>query len=192
MAVTTITTAAAVGDGALWTLPYASVPAPDNMGEAVRGRLAQQAAGGWLPFAVIDRLSDRAVGMTNYLHIDAPGRRLEIGGSWYRQSAQRTGINVESKLLLLGHAFEALDCIAVELRTNRLNQQSRTAIEALGAKLDGILRHQLDPSGRLRDTCVYRIVAPEWPEVKRRLEQRLQRRRNQGSRRRLPFSPSWG
>jgi len=105
------------------------------------------------------------------MNIDAANRRLEIGSTWYARSAQRTAINTECKRLLLAHAFERLDCVAVELRTSHFNRQSRRAIERLGAKLDGILRnHMRHPDGTLRDTCVYSIIAGEWPAVKANLD----------------------
>jgi RimJ/RimL family protein N-acetyltransferase len=130
-----------------------------------------------LPFAVRDA-SGRFVGMTTYMHIAAAHRRVEIGSTWTAKSAQRGPLNTECKLLLLTHAFESLDCIAVEFRTHFMNQQSRRAIERLGAKLDGILRsHQLTPNGALRDTCVYSIVASEWPAVKAHLRWQLQKPR---------------
>jgi RimJ/RimL family protein N-acetyltransferase len=132
------------------------------------------------PFAVIDPVSGRAVGMTTYMNIDAANHRVEIGSTWYRQSVQRSRLNTEAKRLLLTHAFEQLGCIAVELRTHYFNQQSRRAIERLGAKLDGVLRsHQINPhplaAGSLRDTCVYSIIASEWPTVKAHLDFQLSR-----------------
>ena len=171
-----LTTAAA--DGELHRLWYTTVPAPERVGVEIERRLKLQSAGSMLPFAVIDRSSGRAVGMTTYMNIDAAHRRLEIGSTWYRKSVQRTGVNTECKLLLLTHAFEKLDCIAVELRTHFMNQQSRRAIERLGAKLDGVLRsHQIMPNGTIRDTCVYSIIAPEWPAVKANLAWQLERYR---------------
>src|SRR3990167_4996155 len=134
-------------------------------------RLNKQTEGSMIPFAVIDNITNKAVGMTCYLNVDKANRRVEIGGTWYRKSAQRTGLNTECKLLLLTHAFESLDCIAVEFRTHAFNQQSREGIERLGAKLDGILRnHMILPNGTLRDTYVYSIIASEWPTVKAHLE----------------------
>mgnify|MGYP002630544936 FL=1 len=122
------------------------------------------------PFAIIENASGKSVGMTTYMNIDAANHRLEIGSTWYRKSAQRTGINTECKYLMLGHAFETLDCIAVEFRTHFINHQSRRAIERLGAKLDGVLRaHMVMPNGTIRDTCVYSIVASEWPTIKAHL-----------------------
>ena len=160
----------AVKDGALWNLWYTSVPKPDEMRTEIDRRLALQKQNAMLPFAVIALSSGKAVGMTAYLDVDSFHRRVEIGSTWYRKCVQRTPVNTECKLLLLTHAFEALNCIAVEFRTHFFNQQSRRAIERLGAKLDGVLRsHQIAPNGTLRDTCVYSITASEWPTVKAHL-----------------------
>jgi RimJ/RimL family protein N-acetyltransferase len=160
----------AVGDGELWQLWYTSIPAPVKMAAEIDRRLGLQAAGSMLPFAVIDNSGGKAVGMTTYMNVDAANRRVEIGSTWYRKSAQRTALNTHCKLLLLAHAFETLQCIAVEFRTHFFNHQSRRGIERLGAKLDGILRsHQLATNGTLRDTCVYSITAAEWPTVKAHL-----------------------
>lgn len=168
---------AAVKDGELWKLWYTSVPPPDEMRKGIERRLGLQEKGSMLPFAVRDA-SGRFIGMTTYMHIDAANRRVEIGSTWTAQSAQRGPINTECKLLLLTHAFEQLNCIAVEFRTHFFNQQSRRAIERLGAKLDGILRnHQLAANGTLRDTCVYSIVASEWPTVKAHLRWQLDKPR---------------
>ncbi len=167
----------AVSDGALWRLWYTSVPEPDRMASEIAHRLAQQAAGDAVPFAVLDH-DGRPVGMTSYGHLDAAAPRLEIGWTWYARRVQRTALNTEAKLLLLGHAFETLGCIAVELRTHSLNQQSRRAIERLGAKLDGVLRnHQVARDGTLRDSCVYSIIASEWPAVRSHLTWQLERAR---------------
>ena len=161
----------AVKDGELWNLWYTKVPAPDTMRADIERRLGLQEKGSMLPFAVIDNATRRVVGATTYMNIDAENRRVEIGSTWYARSVQRTGLNTECKRLLLTHAFETLDCIAVELRTSHFNRASRLAIERLGAKLDGILRsHQLAPHGSLRDTCVYSIIATEWPGVRANLD----------------------
>ena len=161
----------AVRDGELWQLWYTTIPTPEKMREEIDRRLQLQAQGSMLPWAAIDKASGKAVGMTTYMNIDATNRRVEIGSTWYRKSVQRTGINTECKFLLLQQAFEKLDCIAVEFRTNVFNHQSRRGIERLGAKLDGILRsHMVMPSGTLRDTCVYSILAGEWPAVKVHLD----------------------
>jgi len=164
----------AVKDGALWELWFTTIPKPEAMRSEIDRRLALQQKGSMLPFAVLDRVSGKAVGMTTYMNVDAVYHRVEIGSTWYRKSVQRTPINTECKLLLLTHAFESLQCIAVEFRTHFFNQASRRAIERLGAKLDGILRsHQLATNGALRDTCVYSIIAAEWPTVKAHLQSLL-------------------
>jgi RimJ/RimL family protein N-acetyltransferase len=165
-------------ESALWSLWYTSVPPPERMGAEIARRLALQAAGTMLPWAVIDPATDRAVGMTTYMNVDAPNRRVEIGSTWYAKRVQRTPLNTEAKLLLLTHAFETLGCIAVEFRTHWMNQQSRTAIARLGAKQDGVLRnHQRMPDGSLRDTVVFSIIASEWPTVKTHLRYQLERPR---------------
>jgi len=164
----------AVRDGELWNLWYTSVPSPDTMRAEIARRLDLQSAGAMLPFTVREAATDRVVGMTTYMHVDAVNRRVEIGSTWYGNSVQRTGLNTECKLLLLTHAFEHLNCIAVEFRTHFFNRQSRRAIELLGAKLDGVLRnHQFASNGTLRDTCVYSIIAGEWPTVKANLQYSL-------------------
>jgi RimJ/RimL family protein N-acetyltransferase len=165
--------AAAVADGRLWELWYTSVPAPDEMATEIDRRLTEQAAGRMLPFTV-RRPAGAAVGMTTYMNIEADVPRLEIGSTWTAASAQRSAVNTESKLLLLGYAFETLGCLAVEFRTHWHNRQSRAAIERLGAKLDGVLRqHRRMPDGSLRDTVVYSITDREWPAVRTGLRARL-------------------
>lgn len=160
----------AARDGALWTLWYTSVPAPEGMAAEIARRLRLFHEGRMIPFTIVDRAGQIA-GLTSYMNIDATNRRLEIGSTWLRRSTQRTGLNWAAKRLLLAHAFETLDCIAVEFRTHVFNQQSRRAIERLGAKQDGILRsHMIGPAGTLRDTVVYSIIAPEWPTVRFHLD----------------------
>jgi RimJ/RimL family protein N-acetyltransferase len=171
----------AVRDGELWKLWYTAIPKPEGMAAEIQRRLGLQKAGSMLPFAVLDTIG-KAVGMTTYMNIDAANRRVEIGSTWYRTAVQRTPRNTEAKRLLLAHAFETLDCIAVEFRTHWFNHASRRGIERLGAKLDGVLRsHQInrhpDARGALRDTCVYSIVASEWPSVKAHLDFQLTRPR---------------
>lgn len=157
----------AARDGELWQLWYTNVPEPPHMMAEIERRLALFASGSMLPFAVIERATGRAIGMTTYMNIDAENRRVEIGSTWLRKRAQRTALNSECKLLLLSHAFETLGCIAVEFRTSSFNVQSRRAIERLGAKLDGVLRsHARHKNGSLRDTYVYSIVAAEWPAIR--------------------------
>jgi RimJ/RimL family protein N-acetyltransferase len=167
----------AVRDGELWRLWYTAVPAPDKMGAEIQRRLGLQASGSMLPFTVFDA-TGRVVGMSTYMNIDAAHKRVEIGSTWTARSAQRGPLNTQCKRLLLGHAFEQLDCIAVEFRTHRLNQQSRRAIERLGAQLDGILRsHGRASDGSLRDTAVYSITAAEWPTVRTHLDWQLSKPR---------------
>src|SRR5258708_10193504 len=164
----------AAKDGELWRLWYTSVAAPEKMGADIDRRLRLHAAGTMLPFAVIEVASAKAVGMTTYMNVDAANKRVEIGATWYRRSVQRTDLNTQCKLLLLTHAFERLDCIAVEVRTHFFNHASRRGIERLGAKQDGILRsHAIAPNGTLRDTVVYSIIASEWPTVKAHLDYQL-------------------
>ena len=175
----------AVCDGELWRLWYTAIPTPDGMAAEIERRLGLHARGSMLPFAVIateGSLAGRAVGMTSYMNIDAAHRRVEIGSTWYRQAVQRSAVNTSCKRLLLAHAFDQLDCIAVEFRTHWFNQASRRGIERLGAKLDGVLRnHQINPhpdaAGSLRDTCVYSIIDSEWPAVKAHLDHQLRRPR---------------
>jgi RimJ/RimL family protein N-acetyltransferase len=168
--------AAAAGDGRLWELWYTAVPTPEAMADDVARRLAARDAGTALPFTVRRTDTGAVIGSTNYLDIDAETPRLEIGGTWNAVSAQRTGTNAESKMLLLGHAFEVLGCLAVEFRTHWHNVQSRTAIARLGAKQDGVLRnHRRLPDGSLRDTVVFSVTDAEWPAVRAGLRHRLAR-----------------
>ena len=165
-------------DGELWKLWYTAIPSPEGMDDEIQRRLGLQASGSMLPFTVRDA-AGKAVGMTTFMNIDATNQRVEIGSTWTATSAQRGPLNTECKLLLLAHAFDALACIAVEFRTHFFNQQSRLAIERLGAKLDGVLRsHQRASNGTLRDTCVYSIVESEWPAVKAHLRWQLVKPRN--------------
>ncbi len=166
--------AGAARDGELWKLWYTTVPRPEEMAGEIERRLKLQAEGSMLPFAVRHVPSGELVGMTTYMNIDAKNRRVEIGSTWYAQRVQRTPLNTECKLMLLRHAFETLDCVAVEFRTHHFNRQSRAGIERLGARLDGILRnHMIMPNGTLRDTCAYSIIASEWPVVRAHLEWQL-------------------
>lgn len=161
-------------DGELWTLSYTGVPDPDSMRGAIERWLAAQASGTVLPFTVRQCATGRVIGMTSFCNIDADNRHVEIGGTWNARSAHRTGTNTESKLLLLSHAFDQMDCIAVEFRTHWLNHQSRRAIERIGAKQDGVLRsHKLMPDGTLRDTVTFSIIKAEWPAVRNELARRL-------------------
>lgn len=168
----------AARDGMLWRLWFTGVPGPDEMADAIATRLAWRDQGVMLPFTVVEAVTGRIVGMTSFGSIDPVVRRMEIGWTWYADRVQRTAINTEAKQLLLTHAFETLDCVAVELRTHFMNQRSRRAIERLGAKLDGVLRHNVRAKdGTLRDSCVYSIIATEWPAVRSHLAWELERPR---------------
>ncbi len=164
----------AARDGDLWDLWYTSVPRPEAMRAEIERRLALAAAGTMAPFTARRNDTGRIIGMTTYMNVDAKNRRVEIGSTWNARSAQRTGTNTESKLLLLTHAFVELDCIAVEFRTHWMNLQSRAAIANLGAKQDGVLRNDsVMPDGSLRDTVVFSIIASEWASVRNELTRRL-------------------
>ena len=154
------------------------MPPPDRMEAEIARRLSLQSAGSMLPFTIRRNDTGAICGMTTYMNIDATHHRLEIGSTWTAASAQRSGINTECKLMLLTHAFETLECIAVEFRTHWMNQQSRAAIARLGAKQDGVLRnHHLLPDGSKRDTVVFSIIDGEWPAVRRHLKFLLDRPR---------------
>ena len=168
---------AATRDGELWKLWYTAIPSPEGMSAEIARRLDLQAKGSMLAFTTREA-NGQVAGMTTYMNVDATHKRLEIGSTWTAARMQRSPFNTECKLLLLGHAFEALGCIAVEFRTHCFNQQSRRAIERLGAKLDGILRnHQRASNGTLRDTAVYSITESEWPTVKAHLRWQLDKPR---------------
>jgi N-acetyltransferase len=163
----------AVQDGELWKLWYTFIPRAEDMKKEIDRRLGLQVAGSMLPWTVFDADGGIA-GMTTYMNVDAPNRRVEIGSTWYAKRVQRSALNTQCKLLLLTHAFEKLGCIAVEFRTHFFNHQSRRGIERLGAKQEGILRsHMIAPNGTLRDTVVYSIIASEWPTVKAHLTYQL-------------------
>ena len=168
--------AAAVRDGELWNLWYTPIPSPATMRAEIARRLDLQRAGSMLPFITRDE-AGRVAGMTTYLNIDSVNQRVEIGATWTARRVQRTPFNTECKLLLLAHAFER-GAIAVEFRTHFLNHQSRRAIERLGARLDGVLRHHHRVSnGTLRDTCVYSITQDEWPATQVHLRWQLDKPR---------------
>jgi RimJ/RimL family protein N-acetyltransferase len=155
---------------------YTSVPSADGVVAEIEQRLAWQDEGSMNPWAVRRLDTGRAIGMTTFCNIDQPNRHVEIGHTWIAVDAQRTAVNTASKLLLLGHAFERCDAIAVEFRTHWHNLQSRAAIARLGAKQDGVLRnHRIGPEGTLRDTVVFSILPHEWSAVRLGLESRLTR-----------------
>jgi len=168
--------AAAAADGALWQLWYTSVPAPHETKGFIELALKRQSEGRMLPWAVRDLAADAIVGSTRYHDIAAEIDRVEIGYTWYAKRMQRSHVNTACKLLLMTHAFESLGCKVVGFRTDKFNFTSQRAIEALGAKKDGVLRHfSTRRDGSARDVVMYTILASEWPEVKFHLEKRLAR-----------------
>ena len=167
---------AAAADGQLWQLWFTSVPEPGGMRAYIEEGLAGQREGHMLAWAVRDVTTGIVVGTTRYHDIVPEIDRVEIGYTWYAGRWQRTGVNTACKLLLLTHAFETLGCKAVGLRTDGFNFRSQRAIEALGAKKDGVIRHsKIRKDGTVRDTVMYSILAGEWPDVRRHLELRLER-----------------
>ena len=167
--------AAVAADNELGRLWFTGAPGADTVEQWVDMRLSLQMPDTGLTF-VVRSLDGALVGSSSYLNVDAPNRRLEIGNTWYVATARRSGVNTETKLLMLGHAFDELNCVAVEFRTHFFNSASRAAIERVGAKLDGILRsHQVLPDGSRRDTVVYSILDIEWPAVRNNLRYRLDR-----------------
>lgn len=168
--------AGAAADGRLWELWFTSVPSADRMANYIADALAGQEAGHMLPWTVRDLATDTIVGSTRYHDIVPAIDRIEIGYTWYAESWQRTHVNTACKLLLLAHAFEALGCQVVGLRTDNFNFSSQRAITALGAHLDGVIRHhQARRDGTVRDSVMYSILLTEWPDVKRHLATRLSR-----------------
>jgi RimJ/RimL family protein N-acetyltransferase len=169
---------AAAADGELWKLWYTSVPDPGGMAKYIEDGLKGQRAGHMLPWVVRDLASGKVVGSTRYHDIVAMVDRVEIGWTWYSKSCWRTHINTSCKLLLLGHAFDKLGCKVVGLRTDNFNFRSQRAIEALGAKKDGVIRHHwARRDGTARDSVIYSILVAEWPDIRRHLEMRLTRHR---------------
>jgi len=169
--------AVAAADGRLWEFWFIAVPPPEGMRAYVADALKGQREGHMLPWVVRDLVSGAIVGSTRYHDIVPAIDRVEIGHTWYGHSRQRTHVNTTCKLLLLGHAFDTLRCEVVGLRTDNFNFRSQRAIEALGAKRDGVIRHYgIRRDGSARDVVMYSILASEWPDVRRHLELRLDRR----------------
>ena len=167
---------AAAADGELWKLWFTSVPDPGGMAKYIQDALKGQTAGHMLPWVVRDLASGTVVGSTRYHDIVAVADRVEIGWTWYAARCQRSHVNTTCKLILLEHAFESLNCAVVGLRTDNFNFRSQRAIEGLGAKKDGVLRHHAArKDGTVRDSVMYSILAAEWPDVRRHLELRLAR-----------------
>jgi N-acetyltransferase len=168
----------AAADGELWTLRFTSVPEPDQTRAYIEQALAGQAAGHRLPFAALDAANGEVIGCTSYHDIVPAIDRLEIGWTWYAQRVQRSAVNTTAKLLLLQHAFDTLGARLVGWRTDNFNHASQRAIERLGARKDGVLRHHAPRrDGTVRDTVMYSLTSGEWPEVRAQLEWQLSRPR---------------
>ena len=160
----------------LWRWTISEIRSAADLDRYIASALRELELGTALPFATIDRATGTPIGSTRYGNYDPDNRRLEIGWTWLAPEFQRSAVNTEAKLLMLRHAFEVLDCIRVELKTDALNEKSRAAIQRLGAVQEGLFRHHMiTSSGRLRDTVYYSILAEEWPGVRQRLETRLAR-----------------
>lgn len=168
---------AASSDGQLWRTWFTSVPSPEDMEQEIRRRTSLQQQSQMAPWAVVDPGTGGVLGMTTYMNLDAPNRRLEIGSTWLAKSAHGSAVNPGMKLLMLERAFTDLGCIAVEFRTHWHNHQSRASITRLGAKQDGVLRsHKIMDNGTVRDTVVFSILDSEWPSVREGLNHRLEQR----------------
>ncbi len=163
-------------DENLWKWIPVPVRTPEEMKAYVDAALAEQARGVSLPFTIVERATGNVIGSTRYANIERVHRRVEIGWTWVARPWQRTAVNTECKYMLLKHAFETLGCIRVELKTDSLNERSRAAILRIGAKEEGVFRnHMITASGRIRHTVYFGVTDGEWPGVKRRLEEKLQR-----------------
>lgn len=168
--------AAISNEDAIWSLYSNTGQSRDQLRQWIAGCLSNHDAGTCVPFATVDRSSGRIAGCTTFMNIDRPNKRVEVGGTWLGLAFQRTHINTEAKHLMFRHAFEVWGCNRVELKTDALNAQSRAAIVRIGAKKEGILRrHMVTYTGRVRDTVYYSVIAEEWPELKEKLEARIER-----------------
>ncbi|KVQ56928.1 GNAT family N-acetyltransferase [Burkholderia territorii] len=164
----------AAADGRLWNLKVTVVPGEDTVDAYIDAALQGRAAGTVMPFAIVDRASGRVIGSTRFWKIDRNNRKLEIGHTWLSESAQRTGANTEAKWLLLSYAFDTLHCVRVQFTTDELNEKSRAAILRLGAKQEGIVRHErIMPDGRKRNSVRFSIIDDEWPDVREQLRAKL-------------------
>ncbi|WP_454904230.1 GNAT family N-acetyltransferase [Variovorax gossypii] len=164
----------AAADGELWNLPFTVVPSAETVDAYVGNALDGRTAGTVMPFATVVRETGRVIGSTRFWKIDRINRKLEIGSTWISASWQKTFVNTEAKLLMLRHAFEELQCVRVQFTTDEINAKSRAAILRLGAKQEGIVRHErIMPDGRKRNSVRFSIIDDEWPEVKARLEARF-------------------
>ncbi|MGS0893919.1 GNAT family N-acetyltransferase [Burkholderia stagnalis] len=164
----------AAADGRLWDLKVTTVPDNETIDAYIETALQGRAAGTVMPFTIVDRASGRVVGSTRFWKIDRKNRKLEIGHTWLSESAQRTHVNTEAKRLLLAYAFDTLQCVRVQFTTDELNEKSRAAILRLGAKQEGIVRHErIMPDGRKRNSVRFSIIDDEWPDVEARLRAKL-------------------
>ncbi|MBN3771006.1 GNAT family N-acetyltransferase [Burkholderia sp. Se-20378] len=164
----------AAADGQLWNLKVTVVPGPETIDAYIDTALQGRATGTVMPFTIVERASGRVIGSTRFWKIDRKNRKLEIGHTWLSESAQRTRVNTEAKWLLLGYAFDVLQCVRVQFTTDELNEKSRAAILRLGAKQEGIVRHErIMPDGRKRNSVRFSIIDDEWPEVRARLLAKL-------------------
>lgn len=166
----------AAADGQLWNMTLTVVPGEKTIDNYLATALEGWAAGTVMPFVIIERAGGKVIGTTRFWKMDAANRKLEIGHTWLSQSFQRSGVNTEAKYLLLRHAFEAMDCVRVQFTTDELNDRSRAAILRLGARQEGIVRHErIMPDGRKRNSVRFSIIDDEWPEVKARLLEKMGR-----------------
>ena len=166
----------AAEDGELWNMHVTVIPGPGTVEQYIDSALAGRLSGSMLPFAIVRRDTGQIVGSTRFWKIDRKNRKLEIGHTWLSQSVQRSGLNTEMKYLLLCHAFEVMQCVRVQFTTDELNEQSRAAILRIGAKQEGIVRHErIMPDGRKRNSVRFSIIDDEWPEVKKTLAARMAR-----------------
>jgi RimJ/RimL family protein N-acetyltransferase len=166
----------AAADGELWNLKVTAVPGPETIDEYISTAMAGREAGTVMPFIIMQRETGRVVGSTRFWKIDPVNRKLEIGHTWLSASVQRSGVNTEAKFLLLTYAFEVMNSVRVQFTTDELNGKSRAAILRIGAKQEGIVRHErIMPDGRKRNSARFSIIDCEWPEVKARLQQKMMR-----------------
>jgi RimJ/RimL family protein N-acetyltransferase len=166
----------AAADGELWNMKLTVVPGPDTIEQYIAKALEGRDAGTVMPFVIVMRDSGRAVGSTRFWKIDRVNRKLEIGHTWLGESMQRSGVNTEAKFLLLAHAFEVMRSVRVQFTTDELNEKSRTAILRIGAKQEGIVRHErIMPDGRARNSVRFSIIDSEWPDVKAMLLAKMAR-----------------
>lgn len=166
----------AAEDGELWNMKVTVIPGPSTVGQYIATALAGRECGSVMPFAIVRRDTGQIVGSTRFWKIDRKNRKLEIGHTWLSQSVQRSGLNTEMKYLLLEYAFKVMKCVRVQFTTDELNEKSRAAILRIGAKQEGIVRHErIMPDGRKRNSVRFSIIDDEWPEVKAMLSAKMAR-----------------